>query len=238
MLATDSLTGNVRSVVLTPFNTPLPAASGAGPLVLNQTGTPGAITVDENAWKLPIAATEEAEAQRISFGGTRWPIANIKQIAIRAKCSALDGTTLEAAFGLCSTPNNDPDAIAEGCFFKIKNDDSIVVESDDGTTNVDDAATGIANDAGWKLYVLDLTNGMKLGDPRFGGNVGGRALTLPSISNAAGLLRPVARGTQFDLSGYSGRVQLFAQIVKSSSTDTGSLHIAEMRIDFANPLAP
>lgn len=231
--------GDVRSLILTPYNTPLPSVSGAGPLVTTQTGTPGAVSVDvaENAWKLPIAATNEAEANRLSFGGLRFPIANIKGIGIKAKCSALDSTTLQAAFGFCSTPNDDTDAIAEGCFFKIGTDDSIVVESDDGTTNVDDVSTGQTNAAGWRYYWLNLADAVKLGDPRFGGNVGGRAIIQPSMT-IGGLLRPVARGTQFDLSGYSGRIQPFAQIIKGASTDTGSLHIAEIRVDYVNNLAP
>jgi hypothetical protein len=53
--------------------------------------------------------------------------------------------------------------------------------------------------------------------------------------NARGVLRRVAMGTSFDMSAYSGNLQLLAQIQKGAGTSTGTLSILAAEVEFKLP---
>jgi hypothetical protein len=212
--------------------------AGAGPFVQAKTGTPGDIVHASGALKLPIAATVEAEANCAYFGDDLcFDIDDIKCLRIVAKITAIGANdVVEAIFGLASARNDNPDSIAEGIFWKIKASNVVVLESDDGTTNNDDVATGQTLSTTYREFVLDFSSGVLPRSPLEGGSVGGKSHVLASMSDSTGKLIPVARSTVFDLSEYSGGLQLIAQIYKSSADDTGTLYIKSIEIELKDNL--
>jgi hypothetical protein len=213
-------------------------AAGCGPFVQAKTGTPGAIVHAAGALKLPIAATEEVEVNCAYFGDDLcFDIDDIKSVRIVAKITAIGANdVVEAIFGLASARNDDPDAIAQGIFWKVKASNVVVLESDDGTNNNDDVATGQTLSTTYREFVLDFSSGVLPRSPLEGGSVGGKGHVLASMSNASGKLIPVCRSTVFDLSNYAGGLQLIAQIYKSSADDTGTLYIKSIEIDLKDNL--
>lgn len=213
-------------------------AAGSGPFVAAQTGTPGSIVHEGGALKIPLAATVEAESNCAYFGDDLcFDLDDIKCLRIVAKISAIaDDEVVEAIFGLASERDDNPDNIAEGIFWRIKAGGVVVLESDDGTTNNDDIATGQTLGTTYKEFVLDFSSGVLPRSPLEGGSVGGKSHVLASMSNASGQLRPVARSTVFDLGEYSGGLQLIAQIYKSSANDTGTLYIKSIEIELKDNL--
>ena len=213
-------------------------AANAGPFVQAKTGTPGNIVHALGALKLPIAATVEAEANCAYFGDDLcFDIDDIKSLRIVAKMTAIGATeVVEAVFGLASARNDNPDTIAEGIFWKVKASNVVVLESDDGTNNNDDIATGLTLSTTYREFVLDFSSGVLPRSPLEGGSVGGKSHVLASMSDSNGKLIPVCRSTVFDLSNYAGGLQLIAQIYKSSADDTGTLYIKSIEIELKENL--
>ncbi len=215
----------------------LPSAAASYEFIQQTTGTPGDIVaIDNGVLKLPLAATEEAECNRMIQSIAPYRVADLKRVRFVCACSANLGDDSEVAFGVCDTPNDSPDSIDDGVWFKVLADNTVVVESDDGVTDVDDKATGQSLGTTLREFVLDFSTGVWRKDPRDGGAVGGYKAVMPSMSNASGNLTPVCRGTQFDLTNVTERLQLFAQIYKASSTDTGNLYIASIEVEYKQQL--
>jgi hypothetical protein len=214
-------------------------AANAGPFVQAKTGTPGNITHSGGALTIPLAASVEAEVNCAYFGDDLcFDIDDIKLLRIVAKITDIaDDEVVEAIFGLASERADDPDAIAEGIFWRVKAGGAVVLESDDGTTNVDDADTGLTLGTTYREFVLDFSSGVLPRSPLEGGSVGGKSHVLAAMTNDSGQLRPVCRSTVFDLSAYSGGLQLIAQIYKSSADDTGTLSIKSIEIELKDKLS-
>lgn len=193
------------------------------------TGTPTALALSNGAVALGLEATNEAEAHALLSGET-FRIADLAYLRIVAACSANLGANSGIAFGLCETRNNAPDSINEGVWFRVMDDNTVRAESDDGTTDVDDKLTNLSLGLTLKQFVFDFRSGMWRRDIRSGGNQGGTKAIQLSMDNAAGNLAPVCRGDQFTLAAASGPLQVFAQIVKASSTDTGILYLKEIEL--------
>jgi len=215
-------------------------AANAGPFVQAKTGanTP-AIVHDGGALKIALTDDEEVQVNCAYFGDDlAFNIDDIKCLRIVAKITDVDDAEdVEAIFGLVSERNDDPDAIAEGIFWKIKAGNVVVLESDDGVTNRDDKDTDLTLSDEYKVFVLDFSAGVLPRSPLEGGSVGGKSHVLGAMSNGVGKLRPVCRSTVFDLSAYDEGLQLIAQIYKSSSTDEGTLWIKSIQIELKDNLA-
>ncbi len=215
----------------------IPAAAGAYEFIQATTGTPGDIVAaDKGVLSLPLAATEEAECNRLLQSIAPYRLADLKRVKFVVACSANLGDDSEIAFGICDTPNDDPDSIDDGAWFKVLADNTVVCESDDGTNDNDDVATGQSLGTTLREFVIDFTTGVWRKDPRDGGAVGGSAAVQFKMTDSNGLLRQVAKSTQFDISNCTDELQLFAQIYKSSSTDTGNLYIKEIQVDYKQQL--
>jgi len=118
------------------------------------------------------------------------------------------------AFGLGSARNDDPDSIAEHALFRVIGADSttaVVVETDDGTNNNDDVATGKTLINAYKRCLIDFSGGKS--DVKF------------YIDGAR-----VASGTTFDMSNYSAGLQPIVQLQKTAATSTDSVVIDYVRI--------
>jgi hypothetical protein len=156
--------------------------------------------------RLLLASDAEAENVCLSFGDKLcMGITDRLVFETRIRTvAALDSTT-SVTWGLTGDRNDAIDSIAQAMVFRLINNNLILCESDDGTTDKDDVATGLSQVAAWRTYRIDAQD---LYDVKF--SVDGQL---------------VARGTTFDMSAYSGCLQPFFQIQKTSDTNTDNLDI-------------
>lgn len=123
-----------------------------------------------------------------------------------AKVSGIDAVTT-LVMGVASAQNDTDDSIAAHAWFRMEGSAStsaIVVETDDGTNDNNDVATGKTLASTLKKFSIDFTNGKS--DVRF------------RIDDS-----PVATATTFDMSNYSSGLQPFFQLSKASGTGTPAL---------------
>ncbi len=133
------------------------------------------------------------------------------EIGLAVGQAANDSAT-QIAWGLASARNDAIDSITEAALFRCVGSNAIVVETDDGTVNKDDVATGTSAGVAQQKYVISFANGKS--DVRF--FVGGEA---------------VARDTTFDMSNYSGAMQPFFQIQKTADTNADAVVIDYVKVE-------
>lgn len=152
-----------------------------------------------------LASTNEIENVCLYQGDKlQFDIDKIVEFGCRVKMNqaALDAAS-QFAIGLAGDRNDAIDSIAQAALFRVVGADSttaLVVETDDGTNDNNDVATGKTLINAYKWLVISFAQGKS--DVRF--FVDGE---------------PVATGTTFDMSNYSGALQLFAQIQKTADTN-------------------
>lgn len=209
------------------------AAAGSatgGPLVKADTSAAGAATVGGLAGgglELALASTNEVENLCVYMGDVlTFDIDDIISAEFIVKAPQTFDATTQIAFGLASARNDAIDSIAEAALFRCIGDNSVVVETDDGTNNNDDVSTGLTLGTSWQRFSINFASRNTTMEP-------------PSLSlgrksniefyggNANGSKRRVASGTRFDMSNYSGGLQLFFQLQKTADTNTDKLHILE-----------
>lgn len=187
-------------------------------------GTPTYAYVDgAAAGEVALDFDSQAEAQNVclSFGNTLgFDIDLIQGAEFRVKMNqaALDATTM-MAFGLTGDRNDAIDSIAQAALFRVIGADSttaVVVETDDGTNDNNDVATGQTLINAFKRFKIDFSNGKS--DVRF------------FMDDGNGSLKRVAAGTKFDMSNYAGSLQPFFQIQKTSDTNTDGMTIDYVKI--------
>jgi hypothetical protein len=193
-------------------------ASGGSPTVLH--GTDGL--------ELTLDATEEVQNLCVNFGDVlSYDIDNLVKIEFYAKVSASLASSVSVALGMSSARNDDIDSLAAHASFRAIGDNNLLLETDDGTNDIDDKSAGCEIDDTLKLFVINFSEGIqsKIGVP----NTGGKSAVKFFAGNARGHLRPVRPpGVIFDMSNYSGGLQPYVQIQKTSSTDVGSVKIKEI----------
>ena len=118
------------------------------------------------------------------------------------------------AFGVASARNDAIDSLTNLALFRVIAADSttaVVVETDDGTTDNDDVATGKTLINAYKRFVISFALG--LSDVRF--FIDGQ---------------PVATGTTFSMAAAAANnVQPYVQIQKTATTNADSVTVAFAR---------
>lgn len=181
-------------------------------------GTPTYATVSPSATgevALTLASTSEVENVCLSFGDKLcFDIDNIQRFAARVKVSGCtSGTSI--SWGLASARNDDPDSIANHASFRMigaTSTTAVYVESDDGTTDKDDIATGVTLSTTYKEFVIDFT--------------GGKSNVKFYIDGVR-----VAASTTFDMSAATSSLQPYIQIQKTSSANTDAVTIDFVAVD-------
>jgi hypothetical protein len=135
---------------------------------------------------------------------------------------------------LASARNDAIDTIGEAALFRAIANNSLVVETDDGTNNNDDVATGLTLGAAWKRFEINFAERVSTMEPP--------SLSLGRPSNVGfygandnGSLRRVASGTRFDMSNYSSGLQPFFQLQKTADTNTDNLDVLQVGVEFNLP---
>jgi hypothetical protein len=141
-----------------------------------------------------------------------WDIDKLLRAEFRVKTVASLDSATSLAFGLASARNDAIDSIAAHASFRLIGSNSVVVESDDGVTDLDDKSTGVSLVATYKRFVIDFSGGTN--DVKF------------YIDGVR-----VAGSTTFDMSGYTAGLQPYVQIQKTADTNTDSVVIDYIKID-------
>lgn len=178
-------------------------------------GTPTYLTTGENGGAMKLTFDSQSEAQIITMYQNDilfLDLAKLQRVWFTLKVAGIDNVT-DLVCGVSAAQNDTEDSIVTNAWFKIDGSVStsiIVAESDDGTNDNDDIATGETLAAVYKKCVVDFTNGLK--DVRY------------TMDGAR-----VAGTTTFDMSDLTAglNVQPFVQIHKASGTGVGSVTIAQ-----------
>lgn len=182
-------------------------------------GTPTYVSVDgSSSGEIAIDFDSQAEAQNVCLYQSdvlQFDIDKIKEVEFRVKMNqaAVDATTM-LAFGVIGDRNDAIDTIAQAAIFRVVGADdttAVVIESDDGTVDRNDIATGQTLINVYKDFLISFAEGTD--DVRF--FIDGQ---------------PVGTATTFDMSNYTGSLQLFAQIQKTSDANTDGVTIDRVSI--------
>lgn len=164
--------------------------------------------------ELTIAFDSQAEAQNVCLhhgDDLNFDIDLVQSIELRVKTVATLDSATSLAFGLASARNDAIDSIAQHASFRLIGNNNVVVETDDGTNDNDDVATGQTLAATYKKFVIDFT--------------GGKSNVKFYIDG-----RRVASSTTFDMSNYSAGLQPYVQLQKTSDTNTDSVVVDYIKI--------
>jgi hypothetical protein len=177
-------------------------------------GTP-TYTVGGINGEATLAFDSEAEVQNVCLFQSdvlNWDIDLIQRIEMRVKTTATLDSATSLAFGLASARNDAIDSITAHASFRLIGNNTLVVESDDGTTDKDDVATGATLANTYKKFVIDFT--------------GGKSNVKFYVDGVR-----VAASTTFDMSGYTAGLQPYVQIQKTADANTDSVTIDYVKIE-------
>lgn len=186
--------------------------------------------------ELALTATNEAQNACLYMGDILpFDIDDLIRVSFLAKLTAGIAADVMGAIGVASARNNTLDTVAEAAWFRFEGNNNLVCETDDGTINNDDIATGTTLVATYKRLVIEFATGVKtISPPSL--SKGGKGEVMFYASDARGLLKRVCQGTSFDMSNYAGNLQLLAQIQKGAGTSTGALSILEAEVEYKLPV--
>lgn len=167
-----------------------------------------------------LAFDSQTEVQNVclSFGDKLcWDFDSLQHVEGRIKL-APDGTLKDAtttlAFGIAGDRNDAIDTIAIASLFRLASGsaaNTVVVETDDGTVDNNDVATGIVlADDTWHRWEMDFS--VKSAVKFF-------------LANSNDVLKRVSQSTTFDMSNHTGAVQPYFQLQKTSDSNVDAVHI-------------
>lgn len=171
--------------------------------------------------RLQFSSTNEVQNICLSWGDVltiNIDELQIVDILVRGGQSALD-TATSFAFGLASDRNDTLDNVSANLWFRMEGGTSttaVYVESDDGTTDTDDQATGQTLTTGWKRARLDFRRG--------------KSAIQPFFTDANGILKPSPM--TLNMSAYSGCLQPYFQLQKTADTNTDYFDICMWKHTF------
>lgn len=183
-------------------------------------GAPTYLCATEDGGKasLTMASTSEAEILTLYQNDVLiYDLAQLQHLWWIAKVSGLDAVTT-LVMGAASAQNDTADSVSVNAWFRMEGSAStslVVCETDDGTTDTDDKATGVSLSTTYKKFLIDFTGG--LSNIRF------------YIDGS-----PVATSQTFSLAGVTSgqNVQPFVQLQKASGTGVGAIDIAQFGVQY------
>lgn len=214
------------------------ASGTGGPFVKTDTSAAGAPTLvglNGGGIRMLLDSTNEVQNLCLSFGDIlSFDIDDIVSAYFIVKCAAALNAAESIAFGLASARNDTIDSLAALALFRCIGDQNVVVETDDGTTDLDDKPTGLTLGATWKRFEIDFASRNTTVDPP-SVSLGRKSNIEFYGANSLGSKRRVASGTRFDMSAYTAGLQPYFQIQKTAATSTGNLDILECGVEFLSP---
>lgn len=156
------------------------------------------------------------------------------------KLNSID-TNADFRIGMCGAHNADPDVIAQSAWFKIKgaagtNAHTVSVETDDGTTNIDDEPTAKTLVIGaWNRLRIDFATGIQsISAPGVSkGGLGSVQFSMGRISRGNMFMDPIRPTKHMDMSAASAAVlQPMVHGVQAVATGTTVLLIKELCMEY------
>lgn len=187
--------------------------TGTTPTIANQNG--GGV-------KLTLTSTSEAQICTLYQNDVLpIPLLGLQRMRFHALVGGIDSATT-LVMGLASAQNDTADSVATNAWFRIEGGTStsaVVVETDDGTTDTDDKATGTTLSTTSKEFIIDFARGIN--DIRF--FIDGQQ---------------VALSTTFAMAAASSStyVQPFFQIQKGSGTGVATVTIGRVELEYVKAL--
>lgn len=190
-----------------------PAVDETNDWHLNDTSAAGApthaILADETAVELALAANDELEVQGYDFNDKLvFDIDTLNTFVARFKVSTIT-TAEEAVIGMGSAWADAINDIVAHAWFKLDATMDLLVESDDGTNDLDDKDTDV--DLTLDTYIWVMIDFSTKADVKFYTSTDGKVWTQRQT------------GTTFDMSNYTAGLQPMFAILKASGTTTPSI---------------
>lgn len=177
---------------------------------------------------MTLASTNEAEVVTLYTEDILpYKIDAIEKIIFRDVTLTASFTGI-LAIGLASAQNDTLDSVTNNVWFRCDGSNSIVCESDDGTNDVDDKATGLSLSTTPVTLEIDFTT--EVYSASKAGSKGKQAAFF--ITDGNGVRRRVAESSAFRLDGIADGtgLQPFVQIQKASGTAVPAVTIAEIEV--------
>ncbi len=170
-----------------------------------------------SAATLTLTSASQAQILGLCHGDAlSFDIDDIQSIEMRVRIGAATFTSGSIlTFGVGSARNDTADSVAAFACFRMEGANSttqVYVESDDGTRDIDDVATGVTLGTTFKRFVIDFTGGKS--DVKF--YIDGQR---------------VAASTTFNMSGYSAGLQPIVQLQKASNTNADVCVVDYVKIE-------
>lgn len=193
-------------------------AADNAPMLIKDTsssGTPTYAYVDgseSGEIKLTFDNTNEVQIITLYQGNNlQFDIDKIREVTFRLKVGQTNDSATTLVFGLAGDQNDAPDSVAQNCWFKASGGNTVVLETDDGTTDTDDVATGQSLGTTHKDFTISFACGKS--DIRF--FIDGQ---------------PVGQGQTFSMANYSGSLQAFLQFQKTADTNVDSVTVDMIQV--------
>lgn len=232
MILTRTKTFDFRGAIAPPV-----VASRQGEFCSKITAAAGAPTINAiSGGTLDLAMDATSEVQNLClYQGDILPFTfqDLIRVEIIAKVSASLAAAVSAVFGVASARHDTLDSVAAHAWFRLQGSNSVLCETDDGTNDKDDIATGMTLSTTLKRFVIDFATGVQTRQLP-SASLGGRGNVFFSVDNGNGNLRRVAESTVFDMSNYTATsgLQCIAQIQKTSGTAVGTLSIESFNVEY------
>ena len=197
---------------------------------------PPTCTVLSGACHLALTAAEQIQNVCLyQFDKLPFDIDDLIRVSFKAALNAVAvDAVIDAAIGVASAYNAAFASTAAHALFKITGTDTshvVECESDDGTNDNDDVATGLLLATTYKNFSIDFSQGHQtIGPP--GDSLAGKGSVQFFMDNAAGNLVRVGRTTNFDMSNYTAGLQLFAMIKKTSDTALSTVSVKDFEVEY------
>jgi hypothetical protein len=204
------------------------------------TGGPAALAQSASGFlTIALAAANEAQAHRLHLATQPFRPQDLVWMEFEVALAAVVAAEVTVAFGLAQTNNDDFAAINGGVWFRKTAAGLVLIDARDsvGTNAVAGAVTGQDLGTTFRRFRLNFREGVRLGDPRFGGSVGGRSMIQASIETLRGTynqLQPVARGAQLDLGAQVESLAPFVQIVKTGGVAVTAMYLRNFKLAYRN----
>ncbi len=212
----------------------LPATADTAPFCVLEKGATAAthLAAAGGYYNLNLTATNEEQNLCLYMGDVlRYDIDQLIRVEWLAKLTSAAMTDVSLVMGMGSARNDTLDSVADHAWFKCIASLAVVCESDDGTNDNDDKATGeTLVTAVERRFAIDFSVGVQTVSPP-GTSKGGKGNVHFYMDDSSGRLKRVCSSTLFDISNYSAGLQFIAQIQKASGTTLGVLGIKDIKVE-------
>ncbi len=194
------------------------------------TGSPTVGVATGGGAELDLTVANEAQIASLYFGDKLvYDIDELISAEFLCELTASVPAEVSGVIGMAGARDDVLNDVAQHAWFRFEGSNTLVAESDDGTTDLDDKSTGRTLSTLRKWLKLDFKSGLVTqGPPAL--SKGGKSSVLFFAENDGQTLDRVADQVQFDMGAYSGSLQPFLQLQKTAAAVEATLKLMELVI--------